>query len=135
MSPITAIGKHQRLGPNEGGFRVGFAPAAVGDRHEHNQLQSVPLRLTPIRVTVPPWAGGSTHGSGGWLARRASLKARGRRGCSLCARQMRRTEPSEMSMALAIARLIQWVARRGGAVHVNATTRVVVCAATAERRE
>ena len=41
----------------------------------------------------------------------------------------------EMSMALAIARLIQWVARRGGAVHVNATTRVVVCAATAERRE
>jgi hypothetical protein len=48
---------------------------------------------------------------------------------------MRRTEPSEMSMALAIARLVRWVARRGGAVQVNATTRVVVCAPTAERRE
>jgi hypothetical protein len=48
---------------------------------------------------------------------------------------MRRTERNEMSMALAIARLIQWVARRGGAMHVNANTRVVVCAPTAERRE
>jgi hypothetical protein len=30
---------------------------------------------------------------------------------------------------------LQWVARRGGAMHVNANTRVVVCAPTAERRE
>jgi hypothetical protein len=36
---------------------------------------------------------------------------------------MRRTELSEMSMALAIARLVQWGRRVRGCRHVNATTR------------
>ena len=60
---------------------------------------------------------------------RERLNVRSRCGCSLCARQMRCTEPSEMPMALAIARPVQWVAWCGGAVHVNATTRAVVSAA------
>jgi hypothetical protein len=100
MSPITAIGKHQRLGPNEEG--LGWVS----------------------RPRVRPVAGPSRELAG---TRPARLQ--------LVCRQMRRTERNEMSMALAIARLIQWVARRGGAMHVNANTRVVVCAPTAERRE
>ena len=74
------------------------------------------------------WAGGSTHGSGRWPARgqapsptmsvslaaklgsRERLKLRSRCGCNWCARQMRYTEPSEMPMALAIARPVHWVA-------------------------
>ena len=63
------------------------------------------------------------------LGSRERLKVRSRCGCSLCARQMRCTEPTEMPMALAIARLVQWVAWCGGAVQVNATTRAVVSAA------
>jgi len=38
-------------------------------------------------------------------------------------RQMRRTELSKMSMALAIVRPVQLSHRVGGAVHVKATTR------------
>src|SRR5215472_6920137 len=60
---------------------------------------------------------------------RECLKVRSRCGCSLCARQMRCTEPSEMPMALAIARPVQWVAWCGGSVQVSATTRAVVSAA------
>src|SRR6478672_6250260 len=60
------------------------------------------------------------------LGSRERLKVRSRCGCSLCARQMRCTEPTEMPMALAIARPVQWVAWCGGAVQVNATTRAVV---------
>src|SRR5260370_1549260 len=41
---------------------------------------------------------------------RERLKGRSRCGCSLCARQMRCTEPSEIPMALAIARPVQRVA-------------------------
>jgi hypothetical protein len=48
--------------------------------------------------------------------------------------KMRRTELSEMSMALASAPgRSNGVAGRGAAVHVNATT--AVCVAPAERRE
>src|SRR6185312_166347 len=42
---------------------------------------------------------------------------------------MRCTEPTEMPMALAMARPVQWVAWCGGAVQVNATIRAVVSAA------
>src|SRR5436305_5980321 len=63
------------------------------------------------------------------LGSRERLKVRRRCGCSLCARQMRCTEPTEMPIALAIARPVQWVAWCGGAVHVNATTCAVVSAA------
>jgi hypothetical protein len=42
---------------------------------------------------------------------------------------MRCTEPTEMPMALAIARPVQWVAWCGRTVHVNATTRAVMSAA------
>src|SRR5207302_3221341 len=63
------------------------------------------------------------------LGSRERLKVRSRCGCSLCARQMRCTEPTEMPMALAIARPVQWVAWCGGSLHVNATTRAVVSAA------
>jgi hypothetical protein len=55
---------------------------------------------------------------------------RSRCGCSFRARQMRCTEPTEMPMALAIARPVQWVAWCGGAVHVKAPTRAVVSAAS-----
>src|SRR6516165_11156135 len=41
---------------------------------------------------------------------------------------MRCTELSEMPVALAIARPVQWVAWCGGCVHVSATTRAVVSA-------
>jgi hypothetical protein len=54
------------------------------------------------------------------------LKVRSRCDCNLWARQMRCTEPSEMPIALAIARPVQWVAWCGGSVQVSATTRVVV---------
>src|SRR5438132_2077227 len=57
---------------------------------------------------------------------RDRLKVRRRCGCSLCARQMRCTEPSEMPMAWAIARPVQWVAWCGGSVQVSATSRAVV---------
>ena len=53
---------------------------------------------------------------GGKLGSRERLKVRSRCGCNLCARQMRCTEPSEMPMALAIARPVQWVAWCRGAV-------------------
>src|SRR5689334_21677638 len=43
---------------------------------------------------------------------------------------MRCTEPSEMPMALAIARPVQWVAWCDGSVQVSATTCAVVSAAT-----
>jgi len=43
-------------------------------------------------------------------------------GCRWCARQMRCTERGERPVALAIARPVQWVARRGGPVQVSATT-------------
>jgi hypothetical protein len=42
---------------------------------------------------------------------------------------MRCTERSEMPVALAIARPVQWVAWFGGVVQVSATTRAVVRAA------
>src|SRR5213082_3208203 len=42
---------------------------------------------------------------------------------------MRCTEPTEMPVALAIARPVEWVAWCGGAVQVSATTRAVVSAA------
>src|SRR5580704_18798666 len=42
---------------------------------------------------------------------------------------MRCTEPTEMPIALAIARPVQWVAWCGGLVHVSATTCAVVSAA------
>src|SRR5580704_6427580 len=48
----------------------------------------------------------------------------------LCARQMRCTEPTEMPIALAIARPVQWVAWCGGSVQVNAITRAVGSAAS-----
>src|ERR1700726_3381405 len=64
------------------------------------------------------------------LGSRERLKVRSRCGCSLCARQMRCTEPTEMPMALAIARPVQWVAWCGGAVHVKSTTRAVVSTAS-----
>ena len=57
---------------------------------------------------------------------RERLKVRRRCGCSLCARQMRCTELSEMPAALAIARPVQWVAWCSGCVQVSATTRAVV---------
>src|ERR1700737_4809028 len=63
------------------------------------------------------------------LGSRERLKVRSRWGCSLCARQMRCTEPSEMPVALAIARPVQWVAWCGGSVQVSVTTRAVVSAA------
>ena len=44
------------------------------------------------------------------LGSREPLKVRNWCGCSLCACQMRCTEPSEMPVALAIARPVQWVA-------------------------
>src|SRR6478752_6411567 len=50
---------------------------------------------------------------------RERLKVRSRCGCSLCARQMRCTEPTEMPMALAIVRLVQWVPWCGGSAQVN----------------
>ena len=43
---------------------------------------------------------------------------------------MRCTEPTEMPIALAIARPVQWVAWCRGAVHVSATTRAVISAAS-----
>jgi hypothetical protein len=63
------------------------------------------------------------------LGSRERLKVRSRYGCNLCFRQMRCTEPTEMPMALAMARPVQWVAWCGGAVQVNATIRAVVSAA------
>src|SRR5215469_3214422 len=60
------------------------------------------------------------------LGSRERLKVRSRCGCSLCLRQMRCTLPTEMPMALAIARPVQWVAWCGGSVQVSATTRAVV---------
>jgi hypothetical protein len=56
---------------------------------------------------------------------RERLNVRSRCGCSSCARQMRCTGPTEMPMALAIARPVQWVAWCGGTVHVNATAMAV----------
>jgi hypothetical protein len=50
------------------------------------------------------------------------LKVRSRCGCSLCLRQMRCTEPTEMPMALAIARPVQWVVWCGGSAQVSATS-------------
>src|SRR5437762_13110361 len=67
---------------------------------------------------------------GGKLGARERLKVRSRCGCNLCARQMRCTEPTEMPIALAIARLVQWVAWCDGSVQVSATTCAVVSAAT-----
>ena len=58
------------------------------------------------------------------------MKVRSRCGCSLWARQMRCTEPTEMPVALAIARPVQWVAWCGGSVQVSATTCAVVSAAS-----
>src|SRR5256885_12042345 len=43
---------------------------------------------------------------------------------------MRCTEPTEMPIALAIARPVQWVAWCGGSMQVNATTCAVVSAAS-----
>src|SRR5204863_3855032 len=63
------------------------------------------------------------------LGSRERLKVRSRCGCSLCARQMRCTVPTEMPVALAIARPVQWVAWCGGSVQVSATTCAVVSAA------
>src|ERR1700760_3009808 len=63
------------------------------------------------------------------LGSRERLKVRIRWGCSLCARQMRCTEPTEMPMVLAIARPVQWVAWCGGSVQVSATTCAVVSGA------
>ena len=63
------------------------------------------------------------------LGSRERLKVRSRCGCSWCARQMRCTEPTEIPLALAIARPVQWVASCGGSVQVSATTRAVVSAA------
>src|SRR5438270_11037683 len=63
------------------------------------------------------------------LGSRERLKVRSRCGCNWCARQMRCTEPTEMPIALAIARPVQWVVWCGGSVHVKATTRAVVSAA------
>jgi hypothetical protein len=63
------------------------------------------------------------------LGSRERLKVRCRCGCSLCARQMRCTEHTEMPIALAIARPVQWVAWCGGSLHVSATTCAVVSAA------
>jgi hypothetical protein len=53
------------------------------------------------------------------------LKVRGRCDCSLCSTPdaLRYTEPSEMPMALAIARPVQWVAWYRGSVQVSATAR------------
>ena len=62
---------------------------------------------------------------------RERLKVRSRCGCNLWARQMRCTEPTEMPMALAIARPVQWVASCGGWVQVSATTCAAVSAANA----
>ena len=62
---------------------------------------------------------------------RERLKVRSRCGCNLWARQMRCTEPTEIPVALAIARPVQWVAWCGGSVQVSATTRAVVSAAIA----
>src|SRR5512132_987900 len=57
-----------------------------------------------------------------------SLKERTRWGCSLCARQMRRTEETLIPVALAIAAAVQWVAWCGGSVAVSAITRsMIVC--------
>src|SRR5882724_9758084 len=50
------------------------------------------------------------------LGSRERLKVRSRCGCNLCARQMRCTEPSEMPVALAITRPVQWVAWRAAVV-------------------
>ena len=58
---------------------------------------------------------------GGKAGSRDRLNVRSRCGCSLCARQMRCTEPTEIPMALAIARPVQWVTWCGGAVHVSVT--------------
>jgi len=63
------------------------------------------------------------------LGSRERLKVRSRCGCSLCACQMRCTEPSEMPMVLAIARPVQWVAWCGGSGQVSATTPAAVSAA------
>src|SRR5262249_45935839 len=62
------------------------------------------------------------------LGSRERLKVRSRCGCSLCLRQMRCTLPTEMPMALAIARPVQWVAWCGGSVQGSAPTRAVVFA-------
>ena len=60
---------------------------------------------------------------------RERLKVRSRCGCSLCARQIRCTEPTDIPIALAIARPVQWVAWCGGSVQVRATTRALVSSA------
>src|SRR5271169_4037914 len=51
-----------------------------------------------------------------------SLKRRTRCGCRPCAAQMRCTERSEMPLAAAIARPVQWVVSPGGSARVSATT-------------
>ena len=75
------------------------------------------------RIDIEPDDVGEFRGKAG-IARR--LKVRRRCSCSLCARQMRWTEPCERPQALAIAGPVQWVAWCGGSVQVSATTRAVV---------
>jgi hypothetical protein len=59
------------------------------------------------RIDIEPDDVGELDGKAG-IAR--ALEGTQPVGCSLCARQMRCTEPSERPMALAIARPVQWVA-------------------------
>ena len=68
------------------------------------------------RIDIEPDDVGEFRGKAG-IARR--LKVRRRCSCSLCARQMRWTEPCERPQALAIAGPVQWVAWCGGSVQVH----------------
>ena len=80
----------------------------------NRQHHGVGRRVNPrVRPMVGPRAGSepddiSQLGGEAWIAR-AFEGAQPVR-CSLCARQMRCTEPTEMPIALAIARPVQWVA-------------------------
>ena len=98
--------------------------ARLADRGSAKRAQSIGVG----RPTVWRWQQRSAE-----AAKRGSrerLKVRRRCGCSWRARKMRCTELGEMPVALAIARPVQCVAWCRGSVHVSATTRAVVAAAS-----
>jgi hypothetical protein len=64
-----------------------------------------------------------------------SLKVRTRCGCSLWARQIRRTELALMPTAAAMAPAVQCVASCGGSVGVSSTTRSIVACAKGGTRD
>jgi hypothetical protein len=95
------------------------------DRQHHRMRRRVDPRVRPMAARGQAPSPTMSVSLAAKPGSRERLNVRSRCGCSSCARQMRCTGPTEMPMALAIARPVQWVAWCGGTVHVNATAMAV----------